>query len=54
MLLAGTVSAAKEGYAFRIRQGAPTFDGAVAAGEWDTDSYKDWLYNGWTMSTSFF
>ncbi len=57
MVLVGTVSAAKEGYSFAIggdQSVAPTFNGVVAAGEWDTDSYKDFLYNGWTMSTSFF
>jgi hypothetical protein len=54
---AGIVSAAKEGYGFTIGGAEsvdPTFNGAVAAGEWDTDSYQDWLYNGWTKSTSFF
>jgi len=53
--LTGIVGAAKEGYGFDIATGStPTFDGAAPAGEWDTDSYKDFLYNGWTMSTSFF
>jgi hypothetical protein len=54
---AGTVSAAKEGYGFTIGGAEsvdPTFNGVVAAGEWDTDSYKDFLYDGWTKSTSFF
>ena len=56
MVFAGTVSAAKEGYGFTIGPGTvdATFDGTVGAGEWDTDSYKDFLYNGWTMTTSFF
>jgi hypothetical protein len=57
LCLAGTVSAAKEGYGFSISIGennSPTFDGAVSAGEWYDDSYKDWLYNGWTKSDSFF
>jgi hypothetical protein len=55
LCFAGTVNAAKAGYGFSISTGStPTFDGAVSpAGEWD-DSYKDWLYNGWTKSTSFF
>lgn len=56
MCFAGTVSAAKEGYGFTIGPGtvAATIDGTVGAGEWDTDSYKDFLYNGWTMGPSFF
>lgn len=55
LCFAGTVNAAKAGYGFTISTGStPTFDGAVSpASEWD-DSYKDWLYNGWTMSNSFF
>ena len=55
IFLAGTVSAAKEGYGFQIASGEPvTFDGAVSpATEWD-DSYKDFLYDGWTMTTNFF
>ena len=54
LCLAGIVNAAKEGYGFQIATGAEiTVDGDVGAGEWD-DSYKDFLYNGWTMSTSFF
>ena len=55
VFLAGTVSAAKEGYGFQISQGAEiTADGAVSpATEWD-DSYKDFLYDGWTMTTSSF
>jgi hypothetical protein len=49
------VSAAKAGYGFSMFQGADvTIDGAVSpATEWD-DSFKDWLYNGWTMGPSFF
>ncbi|MCJ7762437.1 hypothetical protein MUP38_03145 [Candidatus Bathyarchaeota archaeon] len=55
LCFAGIVGAAKEGYGFSISTGStPTFDGAVGADEWYTDSYKDWLYNGWTKSTSFF
>jgi hypothetical protein len=53
---AGIVSAAKAGYGFTIAQGADisTWDGQIdPATEWD-DSYKDSLYNGWTMTTSFF
>jgi hypothetical protein len=55
LCLAGTVGAAKAGYEFTIGTGTPvTFDGAVSpANEWD-DSWKDWLYNGWTMGPSFF
>lgn len=55
LCLAGIVSAAKEGYGFRIANGELiTTDGAVnPATEWD-DSYKDWLYDGWTMTTNFF
>jgi hypothetical protein len=55
--LTGIVSAAKEGYGFTIGGTCtvdPDINGVVAAGEWDTDSYKDFLYDGWTMSTSFF
>jgi hypothetical protein len=55
LCLTGIVGAAKEGYGFSISTGStPTFDGAVGADEWYADSYKDWLYNGWTKSTSFF
>jgi hypothetical protein len=57
LCLAGTVSAAKEGYGFTIGGTClvdPTINGVVAADEWNTDSFKDWLYDGWTMSTSFF
>jgi hypothetical protein len=55
LCLAGTVIAAKAGYGFSIAEGASvTIDGAVSpATEWD-DSYKDFLYSGWTMTTSFF
>jgi len=55
VFLAGTVIAAKEGYGFQISQGEEiTVDGAVSpATEWD-DSYKDFLYDGWTMTTNFF
>jgi hypothetical protein len=56
VFFAGIVSAAKAGYGFTIAQGADisTWDGKIdPATEWD-DSYKDFLYNGWTMTTSFF
>ena len=55
VFLAGIVSAAKEGFGFQIATGEPvTFNGAVdPATEWD-DSYKDFLYEGWTMTTNFF
>jgi hypothetical protein len=56
LCLAGTVSAAKAGYGFTIAQGADitSWDGKVSpATEWD-DSFKDWLYDGWTKTTSFF
>jgi hypothetical protein len=56
MCFAGTVGAAKAGYGFDIAQEADitAWDGAVSpATEWD-DSFKDWLYNGWTQTTSFF
>ena len=55
--LTGIVSAAKEGYGFTIGGAEsvdPTINGIVAEGEWDTDSYKDFLYDGWTMTSSFF
>jgi hypothetical protein len=54
-MIFGTVSAAKAGYGFTIGPGTTdaTFNGAVAAGEWE-DAYKDWLYNGWATTTSFF
>ena len=55
VFLAGTVSAQKEGFGFDIADGEIiTTDGAVSpATEWD-DSYKDFLYDGWTMTTNFF
>jgi hypothetical protein len=50
--LAGTVSAYKAGYVFPNYQGTDiTADGAVGASEW-TDSFGDWLYDGWTKTTS--
>ena len=52
LFLAGTVSAAKAGYVLPNYQGADiSADGAVGTGEW-TDSFGDWLYDGWTKSTS--
>jgi len=52
LCLAGTVSAYKAGYIFPNYQGTEiTADGAVGAGEW-TDSFGDWLYDGWTKTTS--
>jgi hypothetical protein len=56
LCFAGTVSAAKEGYGFSMFSGADitSWDGHVdPATEWD-DSFKDWLYDGWTQTTSFF
>ncbi|MEM2098445.1 MAG: hypothetical protein QXU99_01680 [Candidatus Bathyarchaeia archaeon] len=50
------VNAAKPGYGFTIATGADitSWEGTISpANEWD-DSYKDWLYNGWTPTTSFF
>jgi hypothetical protein len=32
----------------------PTVNGQVAAGEYDTDTFKDFLYDGWTKTTSSF
>jgi hypothetical protein len=55
-MILGTVSAAKAGYGFTISTGADitAWEGAVSpATEWD-DSYKDRLYDGWTMTASFF
>ena len=53
--LIGTVSAANEGYGFSIGSGVPpSIDGEVGIDEWNTDSYKDFLYDGWTMTTNFF
>ena len=57
IILTGAVSAELQtGYGFNVGQGlvVPTIDGAVAAGEYDTDSFKDFLYDGWTMTTSSF
>jgi hypothetical protein len=52
LCLAGTVSAYKAGYVFPNYQGTDiTADGAVGASEW-TDSFGDWLYDGWTKTTS--
>jgi hypothetical protein len=52
LCLAGTVSAYKTGYYVTQYQGTEiTADGIVSEGEW-TDSYHDWLYDGWTMTTS--
>jgi hypothetical protein len=50
--LAGTVSAFKTGYSFANPSGAEiTADGKwTTTSEW-TDSYHDWLYNGWTKTT---
>jgi hypothetical protein len=56
-ILAGTVSAALQtGYGFDIGPGSvvPTVDGSIAAGEYDTDTFKDFLYDGWTITTSSF
>ena len=56
LCLAGTVSAAKEGYGFSLFNGGDitSWDGKVdPATEWD-DSFKDWLYDGWTQTTSFY
>jgi hypothetical protein len=56
-ILAGTVSAALQtGYGFDIGPGSvvPTIDGSIAAGEYDTDTFQDFLYDGWTMTTSSF
>ena len=55
LFLVGIVSAAKAGYGFGMFQGADitAWDGAVSGTEWD-DSFKDWLYDGWTKTTSLF
>jgi hypothetical protein len=55
LCLAGTVSAARA-EEFRIYQGTadPTVDGAVSPADMWDEAYKDWLYDGGTMSTSFF
>lgn len=48
----GIVSATKAGYTLWNCAGNPTtVDGLVGTGEWD-DSYKDFLYSGWTMTNS--
>lgn len=50
--LAGIVSAYKAGYVLPNYQGTDiTANGAVGASEW-TDSFGDWLYDGWTKTTS--
>ena len=52
LCLAGTVSAAKAGYSLGNFQGTDiTANGVIGAGEW-TDSFGDWLYDGWTKTTS--
>lgn len=55
LFLAGTVNAAKDDWTFQIFNGADiTTDGAVdPATEWD-DSFKDFLYKGWDVTTNFF
>ena len=56
VFLAGTVSAAKEGFGFAMggTATASTIDGTEASGEWDTDSFKDFLWDGWTQTTDYF
>jgi hypothetical protein len=57
MCFAGIVGAAVQtNYGFSIGPGAvvPTVNGSVAAGEYDTDTFKDFLYDGWTKTTSSF
>jgi hypothetical protein len=50
---AATVSAYKTGYSLGNFQGTDiTADGTMAAGEWSTDSFGDWLYDGWTKTAS--
>ncbi len=50
--LAGTVSATKAGYVLENVSGTEiTADGTAAAGEW-SDAFGDWLYDGWTKTTS--
>jgi len=52
LCFAGTVSAAKAGYSVGNFQGTEiTADGLAGAGEW-SDSFGDWLYDGWTKTTS--
>jgi hypothetical protein len=53
MCLAGSVSAYKAGYSLGNGQGSEiTADGTNSPGEWSTDSFGDWLYDGWTKTTS--
>ena len=56
IFLVGTVSAAKEGFGFQMggTATAPTIDGAEGSGEWDTDSFKDLLWDGWTQTSDYF
>ena len=56
LCLAGTVSAAKEGFGFQMGGAAAeaTIDGIEGSGEWDADSFKDFLWDGWTQTTSYF
>ena len=51
--LAGTASAAAAGYTLPNYQAAAeiTANGQVGAAEW-TDSFGDWLYDGWTKTTN--
>ncbi|MCJ7762613.1 hypothetical protein MUP38_04050, partial [Candidatus Bathyarchaeota archaeon] len=50
--LAGSVNATKAGYVLQNCQGTDiTADGVKAADEW-TDAFGDWLYDGWTKTTS--
>jgi hypothetical protein len=52
MCLAGSVSAYKAGYSLGNGQGTDiNADGTKGADEW-TDSFGDWLYDGWTKTTS--
>jgi hypothetical protein len=52
LCFAGMVSAYKAGYFVTQYQGTEvTANGTVIADEW-TDSYHDWLYDGWTKTTS--
>ncbi len=49
---AGTVSAYKTGYSLGNCQGTDvTADGTKSADEW-TDSFGDWLYDGWTKTAA--
>jgi hypothetical protein len=53
LCLAGTVNAPKAGYTCWNFQGsAPTLDGRYTTTDEWTDSYKDYLYSGWTMTTN--